>query len=535
MNISKKCKQCGEVFIPSEKEVEALKKFDAAPYEECADCRNRRRLIFRNERKIFRKVSDKSGKRVVSTYPEGSPFKILDQDEWWSDEFDATVYGQDFDFGRPFLEQFRELQLKVPRWARMFVNCENSDYTNNSVGLKNSYLTFSSYDSEQLYYCMRVMSSNYCVDCLNVRYSEFCSNCVECKKCYGVHYSQMAEGCRDSFYLYDCRNCSDCILSAQMRNKKYMILNKQYSREEYEKLKGFFFKKLADDQESILILFENLKKKILHRALWILGSENSIGDFINDSKNVENGFYVSECEDCVNLYDCHKNKDCFDNLANEKSELAFECDTAYELYNVKFCSYTVIASDATYCDQCINVKNCFGCVGLKKEQYVILNKKYSKNEYEEMMVKIEKHLRETGEYGKPFPSTLSTYPYNLSAAQINYPLKKAQALAQGYRWYEEEEGVDDGGNIADEAVLICEVTGKKYRIIAQEADFYKKFNLPLPRICPEERYQKRSLLMRPKKLLDSACSICGSSIKTVYSPESGYKIVCEKCYVREVF
>lgn len=531
MNI---CKQCGVAFASSEKEIEAVKKFDVASYEECPDCRNKRRLIFRNERNIFRNVSAKSGKRIISTYPESSPFKILDQDEWWSDEFDATIYDKTFDFNRSFFEQFRELQLVVPRWARMFVNCENSDYTNNSAGLKDSYLTFSSYDSEQLYYCMRVMSSHCCLDCLNVRYSQFCSNCVECKNCYGVHYSQMAGNCRDSLYLYDCKNCNDCILSAQLRNKRYVILNKQYSREEYERLKGLFLKKMVEDRESVLILFENLKKKILHRALWIQNSENSIGDFINDSKNVYNGFYVSECEDCANIYDCHKNKDCFDNLANEKSELAFECDTSYELYNAKFCSYTVTASDVVYCDQCINIKNCFGCVGLKKQRYMILNKKYSKEDYAVMVSRIGDCMRKTGEYGKPFPSMLSTFSYNLSAAQTMYPLKKDQALANGYLWHEEGENLNQSGENSDN-ILICEATGKKYRVLTQEFEFYKKFGLPLPRICPEEGYRQMCLLMRPKKLLDSRCAICGGAIKTVYSQGRGYRVVCEKCYVGKVY
>lgn len=542
-----KCQQCGIQFGLSDEEQAAYAKFDALLPENCPDCRNKRHLTFRNERRIFRNVSCKSGKQIVSTYPQGSPFKILDQDEWWSDEFDATIYGRDFDFNKPFFEQFKGLQAQVPRWARMFVNCENSEYTNNSASLKNSYLTFSSYDSDALYYCMRVMSSNNCVDCLNVRNSEFCSGCVECKKCYDVHFSQMCEGCNDSFYLYDCKNCSDCILSAQIRNKKYMIFNKQYTKEEYGRFKGDFFRKLYEDKEFILKSFEKLKRSILHRDLRIINSENSTGDFINDSNRVINGFYASECADCVNVYDCSKLKNCYDNLANEKSELALECDTAYELYNAKFCTYTVTASDVLYLDQCISVKKCFGCVGLKQKKYAILNKQYSKEEYEKMLEKINEHMRRTGEYGRPFPSTLSSYPYNLSVAQSSYPLTKERALAQGYMWYDEEDFVADGesytapANIEEvdasvcDKVLTCAATGKKFKVILQEFEFYKKFKLPLPRVCPEERYRELCALQPPKKLVDAACSVCGGAIKTVYPSEIGYKVVCEKCYLKTVY
>jgi len=342
----------------------------------------------------------------------------------------------------------------------------------------------------------------------------------------------MAEGCSDSFYLYDCRNCSDCILSVQLRNKKYVIMNKQYSREEYEELKIKFLKRLHEDRENLSFTFEHLKNNSLCRNLRIINSENSTGDFINDSKNVINGFYVSECEDCVNMYDSHKNKNCYDNLANEKSELALECDTAYELYNAKFCSYTVTASDVAYLDQCIGVKDCFGCIGLKSERYVILNKKYTKEEYEMMLFKINDHMRKTGEFGNPFPANLSSFPYNLCAAYLNSPLNKGQAVGQGFMWHEESE--DSGGTYADSSLRVCESTGKKYQIIPQERLFYEKFDLPLPCFCPEERYRRLCALQPPKKLHDSQCYICGDKIKTVYSSANIGKVVCGRCYLREI-
>jgi hypothetical protein len=345
---------------------------------------------------------------------------------------------------------------------------------------------FSSYESEDLYYCMRVMGSNDCVDCVNLRDSQFCSNCIEGKKCYGVHFSQMVEGCRDSFYLYDCRGCNDCILCARLEHKQYCILNKQYSKEEYLRMKKLFFNKMCEDSESLEISFDNLKKNVLHRALWNLNSENVTGDFVNDSKNIDNGFYASECEDCSNIYDCSKNKDCFDNVANEKSELAFEIDTAYDLYDSKFCSYTVIGSNLVYCDQCINIKNCFGCVGLNKKEFCILNKQYSKVEYEEMIDKIKKHMKDTGEWGRPFPSYLSSFPYNLTVAHANWPLTKDEALDRGYMWHDEEDEIfeedeyflpEDSQEI-DQSIcgktLTCEVSGKKYRIMPKEFYFYKK-------------------------------------------------------------
>ncbi|MBT4365983.1 hypothetical protein HOD15_01015, partial [Candidatus Peregrinibacteria bacterium] len=282
------CTKCDQQFEQSKKEVEVYKKFDAELPTICPDCRHHRHLIFRNERNIFYNTSHVTGKKIVSMIPPTSPFRVIDQDEWWSDKFDASIYARDYDFNKPFFEQFKDLQKEVPRWARLFVNCENSEFTNNSAEVKDCYLTFSSYESENLYYCTRVFKSNTCIDCMNIKESEYCSRCMDCQKCYNVHYSQSSEGCSDSYFLYDCRNCQNCILSAQLRNKEYCILNKQYEKNEYEKHKKEFLKNLARNKRKIEGEFKELKKTLFYKNLRLINTENSLGDFITGSKGITN-------------------------------------------------------------------------------------------------------------------------------------------------------------------------------------------------------------------------------------------------------
>jgi len=544
-----KCNQCNAEFEQSPKEIEVYKRFDAALPTTCPDCRHHRHLIFRNERNIFYNTSCTTGKKIVSMIPPTSPFKVIDQDEWWDDKFDASIYARDYDFDKPFFEQYKELQKEVPRWARLFVNCQNSEFTNNSAEVKDCYLTFSSYESENLYYCARAFKSNTCVDCMNIKNSQYSSQCMDCQRCYNVHYSQSSEGCRDSYFLYDCRGCRNCILSAQLRNKEYCILNKQYTKEEYEKYKEDFLKNLAETKPKIEEEFEKLKKTLFHKNMRLTNTEKSVGDFINDSKGITNGFYIVDCEDCFNVRDCSKCKDCYDNLANEKSELCLEIDTSYELYNSKFCTYVVTVRDVTYCEQCFKLEHCFGCVGMKQEKYLILNKKYTKEEYEKMMPRIKEHMQKTGEWGKPFPPQLTTWAYNITVASEYYPLTKEQALAQGYIWHDEEEETAPSANEkytipadindVDESIcsqtLTCEKTGKNYRIIPQELKFYKTFKIPIPRISPDQRYKELLALQPPKKLRDENCNLCKTQVKTVYPEDSGYKIVCEKCYLEKVY
>jgi DNA-binding NarL/FixJ family response regulator len=68
--------------------------------------------------------------------------------------------------------------------------------------------------------------------------------------------------------------------------------------------------------------------------------------------------------------------------------------------------------------------DCFGCVGLQKKQYCILNKQYSKENYFGLKSKIIEHMQKTGEWGEFFPASQSLFAYNESIAhQEYYPLK----------------------------------------------------------------------------------------------------------------
>ena len=543
-----KCEQCGINFEYFPGEVEAYSEFQVPPSKNCADCRKRRRMSFRNERNLYHNKSFKSGKQIITLYPPDTPFKIIDQDEWWDDSFDASEYGRDFDFSRPFFDQFKELQRDVPRWSRIFMTCENSDFTNNCANVRNSYLAFSCHDSENIYYGVRVNRSNSCMDCYNLSACEYCSNCTDCNKCYDTHHSQSSENCNNGYYLFDCHSCSDCILCAGLRNAQYMILNKQYSKEDYEKYKEEFFQRMWIDQEKIEEMHREIKAKTPHRDVDILNSEGCSGNFIVNSKGVINGFNISDSEDCINAFNSDRLKSCYDNQYNDKSELCIECDTCYEVYNCKFSTYFVGCKNVQYCDQSFFIEDCFGCIGLKRRKNMILNKEYSSSDYKIMLNKLRDHMKRTGEYGKPFPSTLSAFAYNETVAQEEYPLIKEEAEKEGYFWHEDIREAEHFGKVYKiptdhndieesicERILTCESTGKNYKIIPQEYTFYKKLNLPLPRKCPDQRYKDLLALRTNEHLRDENCSHCKKKIKTTYKKGVPFEILCQDCYLKTAY
>ena len=56
--------------------------------------------------------------------------------------------------------------------------------------------------------------------------------------------------------------------------------------------------------------------------------------------------------------------------------------------------------------------------------------------------------------------------------------------------------------------IICEITGRPFRIVKMELDFYRRHNLPLPHRHPDQRHLERMQLKNPRKLRDRQCGKC---------------------------
>lgn len=106
----------------------------------CPEERQRRRLMRRNERKLYKKKCDATGDSIVSIYSPEKVYKVYKQDFWWSDEWDAIDYGIDFDFNKSFSHQYHELLLDTPLPSLSNFNNENCDYANYLNDSKDCYL-----------------------------------------------------------------------------------------------------------------------------------------------------------------------------------------------------------------------------------------------------------------------------------------------------------------------------------------------------------------------------------------------------------
>jgi hypothetical protein len=494
------------------------------------------------------------------------PFPVYNAEYWWGGEWDAMQYGREFDFSRPFFEQMIELKNVVPHPALTVIpaTLENSEY-NNCVGyLKNCYLIAESDYNEDCYYsnllkqCKDVCDSSVCYE------DELCYECVDCVKCYRLLFSQDCQSCKESYFLFNCESCTNCIGCTNQRQQQFMILNEQLSKEEYERRKAEL---KLDTREGIVAFrtqFADFLKTQPHRFAAVTGNEQSSGDHLYDSKNARSCFDSKNLEDCAY---CAKLsigiKSCMDyNSWGDRAELVYFSTVCGDgVYNLRFCttSFTNLR-DCTYCDSCVSSSNLFGCVGLNKKQYCILNKQYTKEEYEALVAKIIEHMKKTGEWGEFFPKNYVDYGYNETLALDTFPMTREQALERGYRWQDELPstkglGTIESKNLPDTldgidteqllgAVLTCIDCERNYKLIPQELAFYKTLHLPVPIKCPTCRHRDRMALRRPLELWPRRCGCtnashdwhheqCATTFETAYAPERSETVFCEQCYTAD--
>jgi CxxC-x17-CxxC domain-containing protein len=234
-------------------------------------------------------------------------------------------------------------------------------------------------------------------------------------------------------------------------------------------------------------------------------------------------------------------------MGYDKSELCFETIGCAGLFDCKSCDSCWNNSNIDFCNLCFSSKNLFGCIGLKHAQYCILNKQYSKEEYFKTREKIIQHMKKTKEWGEFFPIELSPFAYNETVADEYFPLIEKEILAKNLKFREEKQSfkydgpkyeipakIEDVPDDIVDKILTCEATGKYYKIQKAELRFYRKMNLPIPRLCPDERHKRRMALRNPRKLFSRECAECGKNIQTTFAPDRPEKVLCEKCYLSEV-
>ena len=581
----KNCQNCKQNFIIEPEDFNFYEKMKVPAPTFCPDCRFQRRVAFRDERKLFKVKDAFTGKEIFSLWPTEGGKKVISQEEWYGDGWDPMDYGVDYDFSKTFFQQIKELNEKVPIFNLNVEFMVNSPYSGNATGLKNCYLCFNSNYSEDCSYGNGIDFSKDSVDNSNIDHSEKCYECFWLQNCYQCYFSIICSESRNLWFCRSCQGCSDCFGCMGLRKSSYCIFNKQYAKEEYfEELK----KMKLDTASGIFEIREKCRKFWLDHPIKYhqgLKNLNSSGSYVTNCKNVNDSYLIRESENmryCQNMLS-PGNKDCYDvSIWGRNTELSYETSVSGgEAYNLKFCSNCWPACrDNEYCIDLFSCSNCFGCVGLKKKDYCIFNKQYTKEEYLKLVEKIKNHMDEMPytdkqgnvyKYGEFFPIEFSLLGYNNTIAMQYFPLSKEEAERKGYLWIESPKGnynitkkvkdlpdsINEVSQEITKEVIECDKCKSPYKIVENEFAFLKKEKLPLPHICNDCRFERRISDRLNATLYNRECmcggdkditgkyhnsvlhshgnNLCGEKIKTGYSPNGPEIVYCEQCYQKEVY
>ncbi len=560
------CQNCKKDFLIDEADFMYYKKISVPPPTWCPDCRFMRRLLYNNVWNLYKRTCAKCGKGTLSIYSEDKPNIVYCMPCWWGDTWDGSEQAMQYDPARNFFEQLRELQLKTPWQAltNMYTRHINSDYVNATGPAKNCYLVFWSDYCEDVLYASYLNGLKSSSDCYRMNDSELCYEVVGGSKCYRTFFSEECDACTDTWFSRACSGLVNCFGCVNMRNKTYCIFNEQYSRDSYfEKLKEFNLASRASLQAMRKKVYEfwstHPRRSYVGNSLNV----NVSGDYIYESKNTNDSYMVSGAEDCryVQFLSVPKSKDCYDYYGwGDGAERIYESSVVgYGTNNVKFSDECwPNAVNVEYSIYAINgCRDCFGCVNLKKKQYCILNKQYTKEEYEKLKARIivdmdlHPYVDAKGrvwKYGEFLPSDLSPFAYNESNAHKFFPKTKEAALAMGFKWHEEKVNVYTitkmGSDVPDTIAEIedaivretveCSSCKKAYRFVNNELSLMRKLELPLPDVCYQCREAARFKRTNLPSLYDRTCGKCGVEIRTSYAPERPEIVYCEACYQKEV-
>ena len=564
---TRNCQNCKKEFSIEQDDFSFYKKIKVPPPTFCPECRLQRRLVWMKGLDLFRRKCDLCGEIKLSMYHPDAPYIVYCPTCWWSDKWDARDFSKEYDSNKTFFEQWKELFKTTPILG-LSINKDTgelSPFTNHVGNAKHCYLIYYSDYVEDSAFSFQLTHAKNVYNSGTIMEVENCYDSSHVYKSYNiVSANGNNRSCYDCFFIRDCEGCHDCFGLSSGKNQSYIFLGEQLSKEEYQnRIKNIDLGshvQYLEWKEKVKEYFKTVSPK----PAWETLSQNVTGSYVFQSKNCHECYDVIDCEDSkfLMLIKLGKVKDSYDYTDwGENAELIYECMTVGEqAQNVKFSHESGFGlNEIEYSKLSIGSSYNFGCVSVRKSNYCILNKQYSKEEYEKLRIQIIEDMKtnpyvsvdgHTYSYGEFFPPEFAPHAYNDSFAFKFFPLNKEQVLEKGLRWYEPDQkeyqitlqAVDIPDNIKDvnsdilNEVLQCSNCVRGFKIIPQELQFLQRHNLPLPRQCTFCRvWEKVDRWVENMTLHNRVCSKCNTELLTHYTEERAPKILCKECYKNEVY
>ena len=498
----------------------------------------------------------KTGEPLLSFHHPASGFRVLPEKEWF--DMDFANNKTTWDPSRSFFEQYAAMARQLPQTATGTLITPENSIAFSSLGDKNSYFVTGS-RSKNSFYSVLLLDGENSSEVWASSHISKSYQILHCERMHQCRFARESHDCLSSSFLFDCRNSEFCFGATNKRNRKYIWMNEQLSREEYEKRLSAVDLGSRKNQAYWLSQFEALLRG---KTIW---PEN-----FNENSDTSTGEYLHGATDCkfcmdflgsaarnnwvyIGLGQSENNAFC---IAVKDASDSYFCRTVVSSANMKMCGHCVNSDSLKYCYNCYDCQDCFGCFGLRNKKYHVFNRPYEKEEYFRLIDEIKCSMLERGEYGEFFPLSLATgyVPYSwgvtFGSATAEHLVKYGQPLfgvcddgACGV----EKEMKGDGMKTTDEipdsideisddwiGVPIWDPTFKrKFSFLRPEVEFYRE-----ERIAPPDRHFIRRVLEMPRvgqtiMFEDRTCEKCSKKVLTTKNLTYPDRVIyCRACYLK---
>jgi len=457
---------------------------------------------------------------VISRYPKTKRIKWVLSVEEFEKQRD-NLSSLDYNFQKSFFENFSNLEKNNYFPSRITFNeGDNTDYADMVIWVQNVYLSYwIVHNCENIIYWVSVKDN--CTNILNwcmvIDNTENCYTVFWVVNSYKIFYSRYISNSNNIWFSTNLIWCSECIFCNNLDNQSYCIKNKKYDKESY-----FIEKeKILKSHKNYSNYYKSLDK------IWVN----------NNNKNIS-GSYLINCENLKDSYNCYwvengqnimlvwsevwnKNMyDVFQAGSPSWDDMYWVCWAWSWAQNIFNCCNVSWWTNVFYSLHMQNSSYCIWCIGLKNKSYCILNKQYTKEEWNIMADKIFSSMEKNWTLWDFFPWNINPFYFNDTMAKILWGFSKESAVKDWYMWRDEEIKVDipewsdviftspqpsplSGEGEASKSIqdfqghdkswnwkinpeilkkVIKDEKWNYYRIVKMEYNFLVKHSLPLPEI-----------------------------------------------------
>ena len=541
----------GQTWTMSDKDIEMFRRFNVPPLTVHPETYLKQMLALHTGFSWWWNKDVATGKPIITNVHPHTEFKVMNDDAWYQEDF--TKDHLEIDLQKPFFEQLYALATTVPISAQKNFEKPHNSIARHSFGDEDSYFvegsiskrmlfgagSFHVEDSAEIAYSQNIMQS------YNVSHSSNLNTCIVAREC---------RDCISSSFIFDCRDCEFCFMSSNKRHRKFLFYDEQLTETEWKERMSRID---LSDFDTFHTFESDFFKLMDKEAIW---PEN----FNEQCENV-NGEYLNKCVNAERAWFSDGAKNIrwaiWDNFTTD--DAAMGCDpgsthcygnpASVNSSNCRFCYFATRSQDCEYCFEVYDCEQCFGCVGLRRKKFCILNKQYTEEEYYEKLDELKSAMLDRGEYGEIFPQRFALTPFQHSAFQsvfegtpeikeqigvsdFDASLNGAYGDWQGREMHEINEMPKKIDEVGDEWIgkpVIDHSINRPFAINGSELAFYRKMRLPLRRGHFVPRIEEMLFSLSMFEQIRVPCGKCGIEVtasKNVAYPER--KIYCRACYLQ---